>query len=553
MFGPVFQRELVRTGRRDWLWILRLLLIVLLPVFSCVPQIAALSAYDPGTVNRTLLLVSDGWLQLLVLVQLLFALVAPILTAGAIAEEKARGTLQLLLATRLTPWDILFDKLLGRTLPLSLVFLVNLPLVCLHAGVSEAGPLVVLALALLPVVVVLAGGMLGLLVSVRSRTTAQSVMTAVFVASVLVLAVEWPDSPLQCLSPLFVLRAIWGLNYPATIGDLNRSLPSPHPGVLAWRLGLFVAAWGSVIVLGLALASWRLRPAYLAQLESRGRKPNRRPWRARPAVGNDPLFWKECYVEGLSAQAGRSRLPLWLELAVVFLLWVSVTVVLCGESIGWRYERVLGTATVKPEPVPQFPFFLQGLTVAVAAAVLIGVRTSGAISVEKQRQTWETLLLTDLTPAELVRSKVRGILWAAWPYLAVSLLPALLMSWFGGPAAVFWPLFWAAAACLAASFMAAVGIFHSTQTATGLERILQTLVSGLGLLFLLSFAASLPCALLVLGTEWPWVANLGVVLAMLLVWWPLSVSAQSFLQHAERSLAPRHRRELLLARDRDTR
>jgi ABC-type transport system involved in multi-copper enzyme maturation permease subunit len=556
MFDPVFQREAQRVGRHTWICVLRWVWVILVFFLSVVPMLAfrgpATTWRDGVGVGR----LADGWVQFLVLAHLVLAvLAAPVVMAGALTEEKNRGTLQLLLTTELSPRDILLGKLLGQTLPLSLVLLVSLPLLCFLAAMGDLQPVAVLALVLLPALLLPATGTLGLLASVWTRTTAQALWTALFALGALAVAVEWPDSPLHFLSPLGVLRAVWGEGYPYLPADVRqRFVLEPQPGLVAWRLAWFVPGWVGVIVGGLTLAAWRLRPVCLAQLEGRGRKKERRPGRARPPVGADPLCWKECYVEGLSTQASRGRTPFWLELGVVFALWAGVLLILCGDSIDWKFERVFPLDGSRPLLMPEFPFFMQGLTVLVVGTVLIAVRGAGAISREKQRHTWETLLLTDLTPRELVRGKFRGILWAFYPYLAAALLPALLLSWTGGWVAGFWPVFWAAAACLTAYFMAAVGISQSATATSAWERLGLTLVGGF-LLGMFSLAVVMPLGMLVLargghassgtaaggtiaapgGGEWL------LLLVLLVLWWPAWAIAEAFLTRAENAIQPRKR------------
>jgi ABC-type transport system involved in multi-copper enzyme maturation permease subunit len=549
MFDPIFQREASRVERHTWICLLRWLWVLGVFFLAVVPILVVGAAGDGFVVQR----LADGWLQFLTLVHLLLAVgAAPVVMAGAVTEEKRRGTLPLLLTTWLSPGDIVVGKLLGRTLPLLLVLLVSLPLLGFLAGVGDLQPPAVLALALLPAVVLPAAGTLGLLASVWSKTTAQALWTAFFALGVVGLAVEWPGSPLSFLSPLGVLRAVWGEGYPYLPADVRqRFVLLPQPEVVAWRLGWFVAGWAGVTAGGLALAAWRLRPVCLAQLEGRGRKKERQPGRAHPPVGADPVCWKECYVEGLSTQAGRGRTPFWLELAVVFALWAGVLLLLCGDSINWNFERVFPLDGSRPQVMPEFPFFVQGLTVLVVGMALVAVRGAGAISGEKQRQTWETLLLTDLTPRDLVRGKHRGILRAFFPYLAVSLLPALLLSWTGGWLAVFWPLFWGAAACLAAHFMAAVGISQSATATSAWERLSLTFLGGGVLLWVLSLAIGVPLAILVSAQtrrESSGIVGGGVEVllsaALLIVWGPAWAMAAVLLTRAERAIRPRRRRWL---------
>ncbi len=55
----------------------------------------------------------------------------PAMTAGVITSEKERGTLTLLFLTRLGPWTIVFEKLLGRLLPMVAFLLLSLPLMAI--------------------------------------------------------------------------------------------------------------------------------------------------------------------------------------------------------------------------------------------------------------------------------------------------------------------------------------------------------------------------------------------------------------------------------------
>jgi ABC-type transport system involved in multi-copper enzyme maturation permease subunit len=555
MFTPVFQREALRAGRHTWIYVLRWLWVGLVFFFSVVPMLAFRPVAGPGQHGIVVPLLADGWVQFLLLTHLLLAvLAAPVVTAGALTEEKTRGTLQLLLTTELSPRDILLGKLLGQTLPLSLVLLVSLPLLCFLAGVGDLQPIDVLAFALLPALLFLAAGTLGLLASVWGKTTAQALLTALFALGGIGLAVEWPGSPLNFLSPLGVLRAVWGEGFPYLPGDIRQRFTMwPQPEVVAWRLGWFVLGWVGVVVGGVALAAWRLRPVFLAQLEGRGKTKTRRPWRGHPPIGADPVCWKECYVEGLSTQAGRGRTPFWLELVVVFALWSGVLLILCGDSLDWEFERVFPTDGKPARFMPEFPFFMQGLAVMVVAMVLVGVRGAGAISSEKQRQTWDSLRLTTLTARELVRGKHRGILWAFFPYLAASLLPALLLSWTGGWVALFWPLCWGALTCVVAYFMAALGIRQSARAATAWDRLGGTLAGGFLLLVILTFAVAVP---LVVAASTPGSAagpsgnrtevlargvGAALLLVLLILGGPAFALAGEFLGGAERAIRPRKR------------
>src|SRR5437660_1058162 len=82
-------------------------------------------------------------------------------------------------------------------------------------------------------------------------------------------------------------------------------------------------------------AGWRLRPAYEKQLEAEGRK---REWgwvrKHRVPVGDDPIAWKERYIEGLAPMRALRHVPLWTgELATAIL--ASALAIFCWLHPGY--------------------------------------------------------------------------------------------------------------------------------------------------------------------------------------------------------------------------
>jgi hypothetical protein len=119
-------------------------------------------------------------------------------------------------------------------------------------------------------------------------------------------------------------------------------------------------------------------------------------------------------------------------------------------------------------------------------SLIMGVRCSGAITGERERQTWEMLLLTPLDAKTLVRNKLWGTIDAARPYLLAYTVPVLALSILGGFAACLCTLFWWAVTWLMMYFMAAVGI-HSSARAASSWRSLQSALMNAGRFIILDF------------------------------------------------------------------
>src|SRR5207253_2972715 len=76
-----------------------------------------------------------------------------------------------------------------------------------------------------------------------------------------------------------------------------------------------LAAWVILGAICLRLGWARLRKVCV---EQRDKRPSRRLWAFRPAVGENPIRWRECYVIGLAPMPILRIVPRWLALLVVF-------------------------------------------------------------------------------------------------------------------------------------------------------------------------------------------------------------------------------------------
>jgi len=119
-----------------------------------------------------------------------------------------------------------------------------------------------------------------------------------------------------------------------------------------------------------------------------------------------------------------------------------------------------------------------GLVVVFLASLVVGIRCSGAITGERERQTWEALLLTPMDTRLLVRGKLRGIMGATYPYLRVYAVPAVLLSLVGGLMSFFWIIITLAVTLLAMYFIGAAGIWCSVRSSSSWRSLLGTLGFG---------------------------------------------------------------------------
>ena len=132
---------------------------------------------------------------------LVLLLATPVLAAGAITDEKSRGTLQYLLVTELQPWEILVGKLIGRLYQVFLIALTPLPLICFLGVFGGLDLLMLLSLGISSLAMAFAIGSMSLLASVICRHTRDAVLGlytvgASFTSAERSCTMPWPLPPL---------------------------------------------------------------------------------------------------------------------------------------------------------------------------------------------------------------------------------------------------------------------------------------------------------------------------------------------------------------------
>jgi ABC-type transport system involved in multi-copper enzyme maturation permease subunit len=477
MFGPVFFLELrlaVRRGRLNTFryayagWCLLQFALLFALLFQ--------SETQPASLGVGLSPALHGSFHLLVAQQFIFlVLVTPAFVAGAITDEKSQGTLQHLLTADLTSWEIILGKFLGRVAQVTLVAITGWPLLFFLGGYAHVGLPALCATIVLSGVILFVEGAVSVWASVCSKQTRQAVLRVYAWSAIILLticggpqairALSGPFKPgpaglqklsqvegiLHSLDPLSVLDSLW---------------PQDDLGEFLSRLEVMLPVYGGIGLLCLALAIWRFRATYIRELEVAGREtvPLFSAWRGtRPEVGDDPVRWRETTTVG--------RLPRWL--AVGLLAALS-----CASSAAIVYSQ---------EPTL---FILQGVVFLFLASLVAGVRTSGAITGERERQTWDSLLLTPLDTWDLIMDKANGALDILRPYFAAFAVPAALLALWMGAAAIIATLSLLLLTWAAIYYMAATGIWCSVRSKGSWQSLVATLTTGygylLGILFLFS-------------------------------------------------------------------
>lgn len=446
MLGPIFHLEMLLGGRRGRQYGLRwfvggLLLLQLIFFYTSYKSAVAAGLTSTGlTPTNATSEFAVGFVNWVLNQQFLIILLAtPVFTAGAVTDEKTRGTLLYLFAADLTAWEILIGKLLGRSYEVFVLLLATMPFLCFIGVYAGMTPVSLLAVGLGLLGPLFAIGAASLLMSVWCRQTRDAVVGLFAIGGFLFL-IWFGLTTLGGLGPAFGgLKRLTNYFDPKHVA-LPAMSGADAREIFAHLIGSWIA-WGTVGLACFAVAVWRLRGAYMRQLEhSKSRTIGEWIIPERAPINDQPLLWKERHVDGIAPLAAFRTIPRWLALptimVVTVLLVLSLLSLICAAPFSdvakWIFtldQTAMETGLLDKEAA----FFLLGGIVLVLACLVVGIRCSGTVSGEREKQTWEALLLTPLANQQLIRNKLWGILGAAVPYVLAYMVPALTLAAIVGP------------------------------------------------------------------------------------------------------------------------
>lgn len=448
LIGPVFTRETSIAPRRTRTYVARAAYVLVLLVL-------ALTAWLVLTGTQIVRNLGDfarfGTIlfHLLAPLQLAVSLfLASMAAASAVAQEKDRRTMVLLLLTNMTNSELVLGKLLASLLGIVTMLLASLPLfmlLVLLGGVSfsQVGRVFCVTLS-----TVLLAGSLGSTIALWREKTFQSLaMTALAIvfwmgfwefaysggcgdAWLGVTTTTWATA----LSPW---QAILAAASPQVDGD---SLF----GILGQPVGLFLVASVTLTILLNGLAIFRVR-SWNATSETREFRREDETWNrqslldrkddsasdpaAQPAsqtaaagptgrhreVWDNPILWREICTWAYGRRVLLVRIAYW----VLFALLAGLTVVLTSAA----------------EPLTRATGAIVFIPLLLLSIVLINAQAVTAITGERDARALDLLLVSDLSPKEIVFGKLGGIFYNTKEMVV---LPMLFCVYLGATGALGW-------------------------------------------------------------------------------------------------------------------
>jgi len=432
LIGPLFQRELTIAPQRGRIYIARTAYAaaLLLLIFT-----AWLVLYGTQKVSDIGDLARFGAIlfQILAPLQLVWAMFfSAMLAAAAVAHEKDRKTLILLLLTNLSNSELVLGKLLASILNVLVMLAAAVPLF--------------MAVALL-------GGVSFRQLAWTFTITLSSVLVCGSLGSLLAL---WREKTFQALALTVLVLVLWVAGWEivaaGALGDALGGVPCQvlATGLSPWRAVLeaiqpYIRPQPSLGALGTSINLYLLSSVVIAALLNgiaiamvRGRHPSREPAPMPPE--DDVLRQKNIFdvadaqkqnssgaTAGLSSSAARTREVwdnpiIWRELRtwayggklLVIRLAYLLLFALAAGSLYWMAQQGR-LAAASHVAVALAPLMLLSL-------ILVNAQAVTSLTSERDARALDLLLVTDLTPKEIVFGKLGGVFYNTKEMIVLPLL-----------------------------------------------------------------------------------------------------------------------------------
>jgi ABC-type transport system involved in multi-copper enzyme maturation permease subunit len=440
LVGPVFSREFTIAPRRPRLYIGRAAYVLALLGLMSIAWMMLTGTQlvrDLGDLARFGTLLFEILAPLQLVVAVFFSALS---AASAVAQEKDRRTLVLLLLTNLSNSELVLGKLLASLLNVFVLMAAAVPLFMLSVlfgGVSFGQVALVFAVTVAGILVC---GSLGSTLALWREKTFQALAMTVLVL-VLWVAV-WRIVAVGVLGEAWLGLGCrsWAVAFSPweAIQEAVRPFPPSDLGPLGTPVHLFlaVAVLMSIVINGIAIAMVRVwnpsrealptdedranscRRRLPSPTEAADRRqespptadPVKQPARTR-RVWDNPILWREVRTWAY----GRKILMIRLVYLVLFALAVAAAHGMLRE--GPALTSAQGAAALVP--------------LALLSLFLLNAQAVTSMTSERDARALDLLLVSDLTPKEIVFGKLGGVYYNTKEMVVGPMLLCVYLWWMG--------------------------------------------------------------------------------------------------------------------------
>ncbi len=417
LFGPFLHHELRGMTRkyRNHLWRPLIAILAAAPVLALHFSITQLPPEDAPPESAIPMIAIGGFLFVFWILFILTMSLASTFLSYGIAEDRESKRLDFQLVTDLRGRELVIGKMLSRIFAVLMYPAAAVPIILVMPLLFRMDPWIILyAFAYGGVMLVSISGLSALGSVIASSKKASGNLMALFVMPYLFLIFMlsmlrfWPEiwlfpgTPAQptryCLGDVIEWLAVGNpltllINW-ATVGlgagNLNR-IAADFPNFASFHL----------LVGGLAFlyAARKIRYASANSGEVTNPKPDERPAKPRPPVSDEPIKWKEVFCNPLIVAAQKNRKTNFVASAVLVFIPALALTAAALFPLG-IYGEVL-----RKEIAPYAPIIIT--IIGIFSAQNLALQS---IARERERGTMLNLLLTDLSPHEILAQKFAGVI-----------------------------------------------------------------------------------------------------------------------------------------------
>jgi len=434
LIGPVFQREAAIAPRRLWFYAAR-------TVFVAALLALAFTSWQLLIGSQRVVNLGDlAWFgaavfQILAPLQLAVAMpFSTLLVASAVALEKDRKTLDLLLMSRMSNSELVLGKLLAGMLTVLVVLLAALPLLLILSLLGGVSTGQIFRVQLVTLAAALAAGSLGSTLALWREKTFQALATSMLVL-VLWLA-GWEIVASGALG-----ETAWGISAQSWAAAMSAWQAVQHAArpqfaeTMGFAPRFDPVAWNLIASLCIAAL---LNAVAMARIRIWNPARESRPSRGRPAAAEsggraDALPTTSVHSAGGKLRPVWDNPILWREVRTwafgkkVLLMRAAylATFCVCGAAVMATSTGPAGAARGGVIPAAALPLAV----LMVVGLVLLNALSVTSLTNERDSRALDLLLVTDLSPKEIVYGKLGGALYNAKEMI---LLPVALCAylWF---------------------------------------------------------------------------------------------------------------------------
>jgi ABC-2 type transport system permease protein len=409
--GPIFDKELRVSSRRKRNYLLRFAYIIFLSIFILSVWFSIIGIHNSGSavyvssrfsqVGKQII-TTIAWFQFVAT-----QLIAIVMLSSSVSDEIHTGTLNVLLTTPISSFQIVVGKLLSKLLQLILLLAISLPLLAIVRVFGGVTWNYVISSVCITMTAVMLAGVVSLFLSIFYRHS-YAVVLMTTVGYLMIFGALPGLFNLLAVKGIFnqdITQSILAMTNPfvAFAAENATLLQSGVPKFFSWPIHCMIMLTftaGLMTISVLLIRQTTLHKTFdqsgefLSNLISNLKgKFAAKGTNSQPSTGSiepvtgPPIIWREMRKGVIGHHKG--DIALFVLLIGIFLIAaVLILSISKGGGVG---------STIIPH------FFMSGIYLVVL--VRLAVISAGSLTMEKEARTWPILLTTPLDDNEIIRGK----------------------------------------------------------------------------------------------------------------------------------------------------